>query len=93
MELVEKIRGGMEILELDGEGEDGGEGVGELGSGMANGGLEGRNRGSDGGEGRELGVVEGRELGVVEGRELGEEVGVAGEDLGTERREGGGWGR
>ncbi|KAM1212839.1 hypothetical protein ACFXTH_004256 [Malus domestica] len=85
MELVEKIGGGMEILELDGEGEDGGEGVGELGSGMANGGLEGSNRGSDGGEGRELGVVE--------GRELGEEVGVAGEDLGTERREGGGWGR
>ena len=66
-------------MELDGEGEDGDEGVGELGSGVANGGLKGGNGGSDGGEGV---------IGVVEGRELGEEVRVAGEDFGAGRREG-----
>ncbi|KAB2620445.1 oligomeric Golgi complex subunit 5-like [Pyrus ussuriensis x Pyrus communis] len=67
----------MENLELDGEGADGGKGVGELGSGVAKGGLEGSNRRSDGGEGV---------IGVMEGRKLGEEVGVAGENLRVERR-------
>lgn len=52
----------MEILKLDGEGADGGKGVGELGSGAAEGGLQGEDRGSDGGEGV-VGVVEGGELG------------------------------
>ncbi|KAM0974435.1 hypothetical protein FF1_017638 [Malus domestica] len=57
-----------------------GQGSEELGSGVAKGRLEGGNGGSYGGEGRELGVLE--------GRQLGEEVGMVGEDLGAERREG-----
>lgn len=65
-------------------GSNGGEGIGELGSEAAEGGLESGDGGSDGGEG----VV-----GVLERGELGEEVVVAGEDfrseLGVEEADGG----
>lgn len=73
--VVEQLRRGVEVGELEGEGVDGPEGVGELGSGVAEGGLEGVDGGSDSGEGV---------IGVLEGGELREEVGVAGEDLGAE---------
>ncbi|KAB8455104.1 hypothetical protein FH972_025257 [Carpinus fangiana] len=70
--MVEKVGGGVEVGELEGFGADGAERIGEVGAGLAEGGVEGGDGGAEGGEG---------ELGVVEGRELGEEVVVAGKDL------------
>ncbi|KAB2599742.1 oligomeric Golgi complex subunit 5-like [Pyrus ussuriensis x Pyrus communis] len=57
-----------------------GQASGELRSSVANGGLEGDNGGSYGGKGRELGVVE--------ENQLGKKVGMVGEDLRVERKEG-----
>lgn len=73
--MVEEVGGGVEVGELEGFGADGAEGVGKVGAGLAEGGVEGGDGGADGGEG---------ELRIVKGRELGEEVIVAGEHLVTE---------
>ena len=70
--MVKKVGGGVEVGELEGFGADGAERIGEVGAGLADGGVEGGDGGAEGGEG---------ELGVVEGRKLGEEVVVAGKDL------------
>lgn len=62
----------MEVREEKGFGLDGAEWVGEVGAGLADGGVEGGNGGAEGGEG---------EVSVVERGELGKEVVVAGKDL------------
>lgn len=71
----EELGGGVEVRQLYGFGSDGADGLGEIGSDAADGGLEGGDGGAEGGEG---------DLGVGEGGELGEELRVAGDDVGAE---------
>lgn len=72
--VLEKLRRAVEVGKLYGLRLDGFQGIGELGSDAAEGGLEGGDGGSDGSEGV---------ISVLEGGELGEELVVAGEDLGA----------
>lgn len=73
--MVQQIRRGEKVLQLDGAGFERGSGRGEIVASSLEGGEEGVDGGTEGGEGGG---------GLAEGEERGEEVGMAGEDLGAE---------